>query len=164
MAVNGDRCELEWRQFFHYLCNKCRFRAKCMIVQHKKQWIIIRLCATTTKMLKLLEEQFFVKLSIFWSLNKWLQQDRSIQAARISGISKCRWNEITRGTFCTLNCYILPLFPSHCCKKLFWPFGHRILIGFRTVGGTAVAQWLRCSATNRKVTGSIPDGVIGIFH
>jgi len=24
-----------------------------------------------------------------------------------------------------------------------------------------VAQWLRCSATNRKVAGSIPDGVIG---
>ena len=30
--------------------------------------------------------------------------------------------------------------------------------------GTAVAQWLWCCATNRKVTGSIPDGVIGIFH
>jgi len=29
---------------------------------------------------------------------------------------------------------------------------------------TAVAQWLRCCATNRKVAGSIPDGVIGIFH
>ena len=30
--------------------------------------------------------------------------------------------------------------------------------------GTAVSQWLRCCATNRKVAGSIPDGVIGIFH
>ena len=30
--------------------------------------------------------------------------------------------------------------------------------------GTTVAQWLRCCATSRKVTGSIPDGVIGIFH
>jgi len=30
--------------------------------------------------------------------------------------------------------------------------------------GTAVAQWLRCYATNRKVAGSIPVGVIGIFH
>ena len=30
--------------------------------------------------------------------------------------------------------------------------------------GTAVAQWLRCCATNRKVAGSILDGVIGIFH
>jgi len=30
--------------------------------------------------------------------------------------------------------------------------------------GTAVAQWLRCCATNRQVADSIPDGVIGIFH
>ena len=30
--------------------------------------------------------------------------------------------------------------------------------------GTAVAQWLRCCATNRKVAGSIPACVIGIFH
>ena len=30
--------------------------------------------------------------------------------------------------------------------------------------GTAVAQWLRFCATNRKVAGSIPGGVIGIFH
>jgi len=28
--------------------------------------------------------------------------------------------------------------------------------------GTAVAQWLRCCVTNRKVAGSIPDGVIHI--
>jgi hypothetical protein len=30
--------------------------------------------------------------------------------------------------------------------------------------GHAVAQWLRHWDTNRKVAGSIPDGVIGIFH
>jgi hypothetical protein len=29
--------------------------------------------------------------------------------------------------------------------------------------GTAVAQWLRFCATNRKVAGSIPGGVIGFF-
>ena len=29
--------------------------------------------------------------------------------------------------------------------------------------GTAVAQWLRCCATNRKVAGSIPASVIGFF-
>jgi len=28
---------------------------------------------------------------------------------------------------------------------------------------TAVAQWLRCCATNRMVVGSIPAGVIGFF-
>jgi hypothetical protein len=31
-------------------------------------------------------------------------------------------------------------------------------------GGHAVAQWLRHCATNRKVAGSIPDFVVGIFH
>jgi len=32
-------------------------------------------------------------------------------------------------------------------------------------GGAAVAaQWLRCCATNRKIAGSIPAGVTGIFH
>jgi len=30
-------------------------------------------------------------------------------------------------------------------------------------GGTTVAQWLRCCATNRKVAGSIPAGVSGFF-
>ena len=30
--------------------------------------------------------------------------------------------------------------------------------------GTAVAQWLRCCVTNRKVAGSIPAAVIGIFR
>jgi len=29
--------------------------------------------------------------------------------------------------------------------------------------GTAVAQWLRCRATNRKAAGSIPAGVSGFF-
>jgi hypothetical protein len=29
--------------------------------------------------------------------------------------------------------------------------------------GTAVAQWLKYCATNRKVAGLIPDGVIGFF-
>ena len=30
--------------------------------------------------------------------------------------------------------------------------------------GTAVAQWLRLCATNRKVAVSIPDGLIAICH
>jgi hypothetical protein len=32
------------------------------------------------------------------------------------------------------------------------------------VGGTWSRSWLRHCSTNRKVVGSIPDGVIGIFH
>ena len=35
-----------------------------------------------------------------------------------------------------------------------------ILPSVMQMGGTAVAQWLRCCPTNRKVAGSIPDGVI----
>jgi len=38
-----------------------------------------------------------------------------------------------------------------------------ILISTDRSFGTAVAQWLRCCATNRKVAGSIPAGVIGCF-
>jgi len=30
--------------------------------------------------------------------------------------------------------------------------------------GDCGAQWLRSCITNQKVAGSIPDGVIGIFH
>ena len=30
--------------------------------------------------------------------------------------------------------------------------------------GTAVVQWLKGCATNRKVAGSIQAGVIGVFH
>jgi hypothetical protein len=36
--------------------------------------------------------------------------------------------------------------------------------GYCMVLATALAQWLRYCATNRKVAGSIPVGVIGIFH
>jgi hypothetical protein len=42
---------------------------------------------------------------------------------------------------------------------------HKSFINVRegTLWGTAVAQWLSFCATNLKVAGSIPDGVIGIF-
>ena len=54
--------------------------------------------------------------------------------------------------------------------RFIWPGIHyaqcRIVdfVRYNITKGTAVAQWLRCCATNRKVAGSIPDGVIGIFH
>ena len=43
-------------------------------------------------------------------------------------------------------------------------FSRRLLYCTTLHVGTAVAQWLRCCATNRKVAGSIPAGVSGIFH
>jgi len=42
-------------------------------------------------------------------------------------------------------------------------FLHTKIITYRLWGGTAVAQWLRCCATNRKVAGSIPAGFSGFF-
>jgi len=38
-----------------------------------------------------------------------------------------------------------------------------ILFALLYLVGTAVAQWLRCCATNRKVAGSNPTGVSGFF-
>jgi len=42
-------------------------------------------------------------------------------------------------------------------------YSQEIFLVLISVGGTAVAQWLMRCATNQKVAGSIPDGVIGIF-
>jgi hypothetical protein len=42
--------------------------------------------------------------------------------------------------------------------------GHIIFLLLILILGTAVAQWLGYCATNQKLAGSIPDGVIGIFH
>jgi hypothetical protein len=38
------------------------------------------------------------------------------------------------------------------------------LQGLTDPEGYVLAQWFRHCATNWKVAGSIPDGVIGIFH
>ena len=43
------------------------------------------------------------------------------------------------------------------------PYTHTLITG-HPFNPTAVAQWLRCVATNRKVAGPIPAGGIGIFH
>jgi len=54
------------------------------------------------------------------------------------------------------------------CNATFHDNKHFITLRqlYNTVGllDTAAAQWVRCCATNRKVAGSIPAGVIGIFH
>jgi len=60
----------------------------------------------------------------------------------------------------------LPLVPPNKVSMLhhFSPFP--LVIHYQLLPaklGTAVAQWLRCYATNRKVTGLIPAGVIGFF-
>ena len=49
-------------------------------------------------------------------------------------------------------------------SKLIFLYSLLFITDTTNIWRTAVAQWLRCCATNRKVAGSIPDGVIGIFH
>jgi len=51
---------------------------------------------------------------------------------------------------------ILPLESLLCSSDYFYKY---ILLL-----GTVVSQWLSCCAINRKVVGSIQDGVIEIFH
>jgi hypothetical protein len=43
-------------------------------------------------------------------------------------------------------------------------YSHMICSCYVRRMGTAVAQWLRFCATNRKVAGSIPDDVTGFFR
>ena len=47
--------------------------------------------------------------------------------------------------------------------RLVW-YKTGLLLNYNYYMGTAVAQWLRYCATNRKVAGSIPAGVTVIFH
>jgi len=55
----------------------------------------------------------------------------------------------------------------HKQHKFFYPYFYTVWEIWTKYGvekGTRYRSWLRHSATSRKVAGSIPDGVIGIFH
>jgi len=54
----------------------------------------------------------------------------------------------------------IPLPTLWVCNGITLPFYLFLL----NMTGTAVEQWLRCCATNRKVAGSMPAGVSGYFH
>ena len=59
--------------------------------------------------------------------------------------------------FLLIKCSLCDFYNTICISSMFtWPYIY--------LEGTAVAQWLRRCATSRKVAGSIPDGVTGIFH
>jgi hypothetical protein len=67
----------------------------------------------------------------------------------------------TIGQIISFSCWLLKILqpPLRECKLV--SYFHFFIW---RLGGHAVAQWLRHCATNRKVTGTIPDGVTGIFH
>jgi len=48
-------------------------------------------------------------------------------------------------------------------RSLYLNFGGNFCFPQVLIWGTAVAQWLRCCVTNRKVADSIPAGVSGFF-
>jgi hypothetical protein len=67
---------------------------------------------------------------------------------------------------CVYVMYILSLRDLVLQFDLFWWRG-KYLFAFgnkRLEGATRWRIWLRHCTTSRKVAGSIPDGVIGIFH
>ena len=64
----------------------------------------------------------------------------------------------------TVGCCVLMAQVNNFMASQAWKTLIRINYDMLISEGTAVAQWLRCCATNRKVAGSIPHGVIGIFH
>ena len=59
-------------------------------------------------------------------------------------VTKSRWRDLSPIQFS--------------CNSSFPNFAQYNSSGLYLGGGTAVAQWLRCYATNRKVAGSIPAG------
>jgi hypothetical protein len=60
-----------------------------------------------------------------------------------------------------VSCTILQFTFHYMIRHKYTIFGENT----SNIGGPLmVAQWVRYCATNRKVAGSIPDGVIGIFH
>jgi hypothetical protein len=71
----------------------------------------------------------------------------------------------TQGTTIMLN--ILKAeskFKTSEVPQLEFPAGHRLCFGFSCSRDTRWRRWLRHCATRRKVAGSIPDSVTGIFH
>jgi len=70
---------------------------------------------------------------------------------------------------CGLSCAQFESCPWHplSSRRFFFVYltpSIQVSLQYLNIRGTAVAQWLRCCATDRKVAGSIPDGVIRIFH
>ena len=99
-----------------------------------------------------------------WLVQYYLQQTASGKLVCFTGvwIRKLRFPSLYLLVPCLLSYSVIspPLFLFMTHKAFSTTLNFAILF----VMGTAVAQWLRCCATNRKVAGSIPAGVIGIFH
>jgi len=97
-------------------------------------------------------------------LRRWQNNERA-QSRDTLGLDKgimLNFRNInSRQGFCVRR-FEFPILYESCKMK-----GHEIFLQCNNsfmIIGNAVPQWLRYCATNRKVAGSIPDGIIGIFH
>jgi len=117
-------------------------------------------------------QDIYITLMQIYSILSWHNQHHSVFPINWHYIAKQLLGKVMTwlsSTPCTLHCY-------EPCK---WPTSTHITPNYSLLiknspyfilstlllkMGTAVAQWLRCCSTNWKVAGSIPDGVIGIFH
>ena len=73
------------------------------------------------------------------------------------GAQRTIWSRCIGTIRARIQCKSIYLYSS--CSASLPDYLHSLYL----FGGTAVAQWLRCCATNRKVAGSIPACVSGIF-
>ena len=92
---------------------------------------------------------FNLKIQFYWNMTPCLPVNSCCD------MSSCRL--VTHST----RIFITPSYELHNSRCLHLLSVHPLL---PMSTGTAVAQWARFCATNRKVAGSIPTGVIGIFH
>ena len=105
---------------------------------------------------------------LVWMIRR---REKSLTPARNQTVASFPPCNLTTNTECPAqdpsvyqNCFNSILHKA-CAKWKFWiAMTHVFHNSTNLYRGTAVAQWLRCCATNRKVAGSIPAGVSGIFH
>jgi len=67
-----------------------------------------------------------------------------------------------------INVFVIDYYPKTVTLSVCALYAQCVRSGTRNIfvfhASEGLAQWLRCCATNRTVVGSIPAGVIGIFH
>ena len=94
---------------------------------------------------------WYISLKVSWSESccfKSLGREQTFKISRL-GSRQCH----------CLNISLLHIL------TIFHISAHKDYLNFcNKTGGTRWRSWLRHCATSRKVAGSIPDGVIGIFH
>jgi len=88
------------------------------------------------------------------------------QASRLFNTIKCLYWDHGQRCHCAGCCPILRYHQAHLSQPPHSTYrhGYQVFITTTTAGGTRSRGWLRHCATSRKVAGSIPNVVIGIFY